>query len=274
MGAALGMARKDSDGLSLWFDFDGTYSRWHTMPTFYNDLMREGVVPMGTDAELYARLQAYRNREGSFADYEQGVVPMFQKILRGRKIEDVQLVAQKLVERNLKRSYVFTRELLAAGLEAKMPCFLVSGGPESVIAEFATRLGFTDYLASAYPHDEGVYTGKEPAHWIGRKGEAMHKLADRYCLNPSHSIVIGDTTSDIEMLENALWPICFNPTRKLYELADTKAWPVVIERKDLILCTRKEIHRRFARSVCTLNSILPQPLAGALEQRLVDIRYF
>lgn len=257
---------------AAFFDADGTKFRWHTMPTLRNDLARESLAPTDDD-ELHAKLLAYRNREGSFREYEKSIVPSFQRLLAGKSVEDVRIVAERLVERQLKRVYVFTRELLAVIHQSMVPSFLVSGGPEPVISIMAKRLGFVDYLATAYPHQDGVYTGEAPEHWVHRKAEAVQLLAERHKIDLGLALAIGDTMTDVGMLAAVRWPICFNPTRELYDLADHKGWPVVIERKDLILCTVKDKGDRSPRHVCGLHNILPDPWASALEQRFVDIRY-
>ena len=55
-----------------------------------------------------------------------------------------------------------------------------------------------------------------------------------YCADWSGSVGVGDSESDIPMLSTVERPIAFNPTRNLYEHAVEHAWPVVVERKNMI----------------------------------------
>ena len=48
------------------------------------------------------------------------------------------------------------------------------------------------------------------------------------------SIAVGDSPSDIAMLELVEKPIAFNPTGDLYELALEKKWPIIVERKNVV----------------------------------------
>ena len=48
------------------------------------------------------------------------------------------------------------------------------------------------------------------------------------------STAVGDTESDIPMLEVVGHPIAFNPNTKLAEHAQEKGWRIVVERKDVI----------------------------------------
>jgi len=45
---------------------------------------------------------------------------------------------------------------------------------------------------------------------------------------------VGDSESDINLLEIVGKPICFNPTLTLYQEAKRRNWSVVVERKNVI----------------------------------------
>jgi phosphoserine phosphatase len=47
-------------------------------------------------------------------------------------------------------------------------------------------------------------------------------------------LAVGDTESDIPLLELVTFPICFNPNENLYNHARRMKWEVVVERKDVI----------------------------------------
>jgi phosphoserine phosphatase len=53
-------------------------------------------------------------------------------------------------------------------------------------------------------------------------------------LTRTGSIAVGDTESDIPLLEAVEKPICFNPNAALYAHGKARQWPVVVERKDVV----------------------------------------
>jgi phosphoserine phosphatase len=56
---------------------------------------------------------------------------------------------------------------------------------------------------------------------------------------------IGDTASDIGMLELAENPIAFNPSRELFEAAKERGWQVVVERKDVVYHLKPDKDRYY-----------------------------
>ena len=253
------------------FDFDGTVSRWHSMHSYDRALVADGLSPHTVGSKVDEFLLAYRNRQASFIPFVSELVRQFQERLRGLKVVDALRVALQMTERRWQNVYVFTRELILASRELDIPCFLISGGPKQVLVPFAERLGFTDVLASDYPHVDGVYTGEKPAEWIDRKDEAVRLLADMHGIDLASSFAVGDTQGDEKMLRVVKYPICFNPNRALLDLADTLSWPVVIERKDVILPLICD--GRAVREVGRIDRTLPEPLASTFVARLRRLGY-
>jgi phosphoserine phosphatase len=57
---------------------------------------------------------------------------------------------------------------------------------------------------------------------------------DKHGVSREGSIAIGDSGSDIAMLELVERPIAFNPTKGLFEHAKANNWEIVIERKNVV----------------------------------------
>jgi phosphoserine phosphatase len=57
---------------------------------------------------------------------------------------------------------------------------------------------------------------------------------EKYGATFAGSIAIGDSESDIAMLELVERPIAFNPSKGLFKEAQKQGWPVVLERKNMI----------------------------------------
>ena len=63
---------------------------------------------------------------------------------------------------------------------------------------------------------------------------ALAELVAKHGLSYDESIAVGDSESDIPMLEAVSTPIAFNPTKALYEHARAAGWKIVVERKNVV----------------------------------------
>ena len=62
----------------------------------------------------------------------------------------------------------------------------------------------------------------------------IRRAVEKENLTYTDSIAVGDSESDIPMLELVTHPICFNPNSMLFKQAKRCGWEVVVERKDVI----------------------------------------
>jgi len=66
------------------------------------------------------------------------------------------------------------------------------------------------------------------------KSNILHRVIEQENLTMEDSVAVGDTASDISVLEMVHNPICFNPNNELYKRAKASKWEVVVERKDVV----------------------------------------
>jgi len=79
-----------------------------------------------------------------------------------------------------------------------------------------------------------IFTGKINLNILKNKGAFIEKnYKNKFDL--SECIALGDTASDIAMLNKIGKSIVINPTYALAEKAKLKKWPIVLERKDLLV---------------------------------------
>ena len=82
---------------------------------------------------------------------------------------------------------------------------------------------------------QGRYTGKmKYTYSISDKKFLVKHAVEKYDLTLKDSIGVGDSESDISMLDLVDRPIAFNPSSGLYKVAKQKGWEIVVERKDVI----------------------------------------
>lgn len=270
MGAAEGMLRQMNTVTPVFFDVDGTLVRWQLFADYVEAMARYGLFPRIVTAMAEDGLRAYKEREGRFRVFVERQVEAYQSggRMRGIRVSDAEWVAKKLIEKKGKRVHVFTRELALAAADVGMRRALISGSPVEVVRAFAEAFGISIYLGSEHPHFNGVFTGGEAKEWVKDKCAAVSHLVRVHDFDLTGAVAIGDSTSDVDMFECALYPVCFNPTRDLLAVARARCWPVVIERKDVRAIFVPDEHGRLAEATCS--DILPVMLAEALDKRLAS----
>lgn len=98
----------------------------------------------------------------------------------------------------------------------------------------AEYYGFDDYGGSEYEVINGHFTGKKALLKKERKPEYLKELVAKHGASYDGSIAVGDSESDIPMLEAVEHPIAFNPTKLLFDHARAQGWKIVVERKNVV----------------------------------------
>jgi phosphoserine phosphatase len=111
--------------------------------------------------------------------------------------------------------------------------FAISGSQTEIVAKVAAYYGFDDYVGTVYGRGNGKFGGVES---IGsfHKDRTLKQLVKKHGASFSGSLGIGDSQSDIPMLELVEQPVAFNPEKDLFRHAKDRGWKVVIERKNLV----------------------------------------
>jgi HAD superfamily hydrolase (TIGR01490 family) len=218
------------------FDVDGTIFRSSLLIELVNVLIEKDLFPEGARKVYEHERERWLNREGDYEAYIDAVVVAFRKYLKGVDYDAFSVAASEMVERQWKRDYRYTRELLKELKSKDYFLLAVSHSPKTVLDKFCPRLGFDKVYGILYetgPQDR--FTGTViDEHLILNKATILKRAVDKEDLTLAHSIGVGDSESDVPFLELVAKPICFNPNMKLYRYAKRMGWNVVVERKDVI----------------------------------------
>ncbi len=221
------------------FDIDGTVYRFSLLIELVKVLVREGIFPPETEKRYRVQYENWQNRVGSYDDYINLVIQAFLENIRGASLEKVMSAAQAVVSEQGQRTYAYTKGLVERLKRKRYFLVYVSHSPHAVVGEFSRHFGFNAHQGTLYEIDEqGCFTGRLQKNNSFHKSEVLQEIVERHDLDLNDSYGIGDTEADIEMLRLVRRPICFNPNRRLFESAQQENWPVIVERKDLILSIR------------------------------------
>jgi HAD superfamily phosphoserine phosphatase-like hydrolase len=218
------------------FDVDGTIFRSSFLIQIVEELIDEGHFPAEAQFEYEREREKWLDREGDYEAYIGAMVKTFRKHLKGVHYGAFADAAGNVVDAQWKHTYRYTRELLADLKKKEYFLLAISHSPKTILDKFCPKLGFDKTYGMVYeigPND--CFTGGVvDEHLILNKSAILHRAVEKEGLTLTHSIGVGDTESDISILEEVAKPICFNPNARLYKYARRAGWKVVVERKDVI----------------------------------------
>ena len=218
------------------FDIDGTLFRSSLMIELVEALIARGVFPEEAWGVYERRKRDWLDRKGNYEDYIRAVVDAFVKHLKGVPYADFASVAEEVVMQNRSRLYRYTRDLVRDLKEKGYFLLAVSHSPKTIVEPFTKKLQFDKSYGIVYETGSpDRFTGKIiDEHLIFNKGTILKRAVEKEGLTLAGSYGVGDTESDISMLDLVEHPIAFNPNAKLYKYAKRMGWPTVVERKDVI----------------------------------------
>ncbi len=218
------------------FDIDGTIFRSSLLIELVDKMISRGHFPQDITAQYEEQRLAWLNREGSYEDYIDAVVDAYRANIKGIHYGDFADTAREVVAELSKRTYTYTRELIEELKVGGYYLLAVSHSPKTILDDFCNTLGFDKVYGMVYEIGPGdMLTGEiADEHLIQNKANIIKRVVEKESLTLEGSIAVGDTESDVSMLELVERAICFNPNSKLYRHAQLHGWEVVVERKDVV----------------------------------------
>lgn len=218
------------------FDFDGTIFRSSLLIELVDELVARGIFPPET-LHIYSEAKEnWMNRNGDYEVYMKKMVEAFKKNVKGIPYADIADVAGEIIEGKKLRTYRYTRDLIQELKKKGYYLLGISASPKFIVDGFGYELGFDKTYGTFYETGaSNRFTGEVmDEHLITNKSAILKRALEKEHLALAGSYGVGDTESDISMLDLVETAIAFNPNRVLYRHAKQKGWKVVVERKDVI----------------------------------------
>lgn len=224
------------------FDIDGTIARNALLQLMVRELVARGKLGIGPGREIEVLLHDYRQRiaDDEFGGYMKKAVDiLFGSLPEGLRMDDYKEIIDAIVKTSLSNTYVYTRELVQTLKRNNFFLISISGSEVQAVGTLSQAMGFDAWVGKVrYVENNNRLTGevktlREP------KSVILNDIVHKYNLNPKGSLAVGDTSSDIDILEMVDTPICFNPNQALFKVARERGWMVVIERKDMVYGLQK-----------------------------------
>ncbi len=217
------------------FDIDGTLIRWQLYHSVVDRLAKYGHLGLDAHEQLHQERMVWKRREHpeAFGRYEKFVIGMYEKGLTKLQPSVFDRIAHEVAHEYKDQVYTYTRDLIKKLKDKGYMLLAISGSHDELVGIVAQQHGFDDWLGSVYQRGASTFTGKSFIVSKDKKTE-LEKLIAKHNLDSNGSYGVGDSFSDASMMDIVEHPIAFNPDRKLFNYAHTKAWPVVVERKNVI----------------------------------------
>lgn len=217
------------------FDVDGTLIRWQLYHAIADSLVKLGfIAPVKFQSIKDARM-VWKRREGdeSYKEYETELMKLYQDIISEITVEQFEKTTAAVFEEYKDQVYTYTRDLLNNLKKKKYLLFAISGSQAQIISKMAEHYGFDDFVARVDEQKNHRFTGRAETP-IFVKDKVLMEMVTRNGASFKSSVAVGDTATDIKMLELVENPIAFNPNRELFEYAQSRGWRIVIERKNMV----------------------------------------
>ena len=227
------------------FDVDGTLFRRGLLPALTRRLVNEGIFPERVREELSQDYYAWVERRGSYETYDELVMELFLRELKGVSVAELRRCATVEVEAHGRRLHIFTRDLARRLKEDGYHIIAISGSPQEILDLFLPPLGFDRAWGTVLGQDaSGSYTGEVLEDPFKNKRLVLEAFLKEAGVSLEGSVGVGDTLSDVGFLEMVQTPIAFNPNRSFFEVARQRSWPIVVERKDVIYNLQRRLEER------------------------------
>lgn len=219
------------------FDIDGTIARTSLLQLMTRELVARGRLDIGPGHDIEVLLHDYRQRisDDTFGSYmHQAVDLLFKSLPKGLSLEEYNEIIDSVVKKSLTSTYVYTRELAQTLKRNNFFLIAISGSEVRAVSTFARSLGFDAWVGQvSYIEKDGKLTG-DVQTLTQTKAQILDVIIKKFDLETRGSTAVGDTSSDISILEKVDSPIVFNPNQALFKVARDKGWMIVIERKDMV----------------------------------------
>ena len=129
-----------SQEIAAIFDIDGTIFRDSLLLHHMEKCIAYDVFPISVEMELKPHKNAWQNRELDYDDYLYTASKLYTKYISNKEILDVEFVAKKVIEKESKKLYRFTRDRIKWHKKQGHKIIFISGSPDFLVEKMAEKL--------------------------------------------------------------------------------------------------------------------------------------
>ena len=219
------------------FDIDGTIFRSSLLIELVNGLVKDRIFLKKAEDEIEDDYHAWLNRIANYDTYINKVAEVYFRHIVGCEKKEVLEVGKKVMAKQKLKVYRFTRDLVKDLKKQGYYLIAISGSPMFMVKDFAKRMGFDIAFGSDLEVKNGLFTNKfTQRDSYNQKSKLLMKIIENSNISADwkNSVAVGDSATDISMLELVGKPIAFNPDGVLVDYAKKHGWRIVVERKNIV----------------------------------------
>lgn len=217
------------------FDIDGTLIRWQLYHAVVDRLAKQELLGPEARKSLHEARMRWKRREHSeaFKDYEMELIKVYESALSHLNTDKFDDTVKDIAREYREQVYTYTRDLIKELKSQDYMILAISGSQHEIVEQVAELYGFDDFVGTQYERAGSSFTGKK---FVGsqNKHQVLEDLIKKHELTLRGSVAVGDSASDIPMLEMVANPVAFNPDIHLFNEASKRSWNIIIERKNVI----------------------------------------
>ena len=220
-------------------DVDGTLYPGALGVELLSALLASGVCDRETVEPVFDVLHQYRTGQIDFATMSVNAYRLFAAALNDCACGDVERVARQTWQRERTRLFPFATELVRILKEAGYVPVLISGSPHEVVQLLAEDLGIIQFCGALFSRYGGSYTGEvELASGVlGNKQLILSTMINEQEVRLRDSFAIGNSLTDLVLLELVGAPVAFEPEATLRSLALQRGWTIA-DRETVLHCVQ------------------------------------
>ncbi len=217
------------------FDLDGTLIRWQLYHAIVDKLAKSGELGKDAHKQLHKARMVWKNREhpDAFKEYEMALIKIYEQAFPNLDVNTFDKLVHDVIGEYKDQVYTYTRDLIKKLKMQNYFLLAISGSHKELVKEIADYYGFDDCVGTEYDRKQGKFSGKKFIASRDKKA-VLEQLVKKHTLSFENSIAVGDSASDVAMLELVEKPIAFNPDQSLLKTAQKNAWKIVVERKNVV----------------------------------------
>lgn len=220
------------------FDVDGTIFKSSLAEKIVEHGIAEGLFDAEPFNEVYESRRRWQenNSEGVYLAYLDQLIGELVTQMAGVELDRFNAVAATMLSKHEARKFRLPRMMIRT-LAATHTPVIISGSPDVLVRPFVGDLNVASVFGSYYEVENGRFTGL--AKSIGNKALLLEEMVRKGDLSRDGSVAMGDTFSDVPMLEYADRAMMFNPSRTLSDYGEVLGWDKAFEVKDNITILSK-----------------------------------
>jgi HAD superfamily hydrolase (TIGR01490 family) len=216
-------------------DIDGTLHPGALGLELLQALTENGISDQSKAKDVFEVVNRYRLNQIDFQTMSTRAYTLYAEAITGISQTRMQQIANQVWLQERTNLFPFVPKLLDILKSQGYSVVLISGSPNEIVRCLADEFGISKYQGSVFVTSQGKYTGEISllSGSIGKKRSIFLQMIKDWRVNLEESLAIGDSITDMALLEIVSKSVVFEPHPSLMLVAQEKGW-LVTNRNDII----------------------------------------